>query len=333
MPILSNNTLFALEYLNTFPEEFLRKVSLILSLQVPFVHGCLEDSQAKLLEASVDFMYAQDKVERWSKLVDNKKHLVPQERDDKQLIETDLDHVISMLYLAKKIFVDSQYAALAKVIDRESVLNGIFVHDGGEIGDVGDVTHADEEKWITTHDEQKTSEHENLITFWSTKVSVRELRGRIRKELLKPYFDEEFRSSIEGNFIKFLDRFQAALFGIQHIYPYEEQYKEKKVLEEYIAKYLLEQCYQIIRLLPEKAQESLREFIMDQLPEEFVKEAYEKALMLGSINEKEKVALVQAILSILAILYRSSDASAFVRDWHMLRETDDFSAVKAIEGF
>lgn len=132
MPILSNNTLFALEYLNTFPEEFLRKVSLILSLQVPFVHGCLEDSQAKLLEASVDFMYAQDKVERWSKLVDNKKHLVPQERDDKQLIETDLDHVISMLYLAKKIFVDSRYAALAKVIDRESVLNGIFVHDGGK---------------------------------------------------------------------------------------------------------------------------------------------------------------------------------------------------------
>lgn len=334
MTVQEEKILRTLEILRSYPESFLQKASIVLSFHIPFIDENLKRNDSAVLQLIIDFLHAQDQVKRWLRREEKKDGsiiYIPQKRDKEDLVETDLDHMIRMLQLAQELLNPALSPELAKLVKRGAVFNSIFIHDGGEIGSVGDVTHVDEALWIASHDKQKSAEYKNLINFWASKKLVNKKQRQIIDELMKQYFAEEYHLTNEGNIVKFLDRLQAVIFGINHIYPYEQKYQNTKNIKEYISKYAIEQLFQAIQDLNQKAQDELLRFTKNHLTINIVSLSYEKAIESGNLEKAQGEELASSVISILDLLHGAPNAQTFTKDWSKLRSTDEFFYIKKIE--
>ncbi|HXS15131.1 MAG TPA: hypothetical protein VN711_03300 [Candidatus Saccharimonadales bacterium] len=289
-----------------------KKIALLEKLDIPLLRE-LEKSEkdGKLKKGTVkEFLADLDGIKRWTKRqeimteTETPDSLLFQERDDPELYETDLDHVIEMEKMAAMLFDSGEFPSISQTFSAKKVKDGIFVHDGGEIG-VGDTTHADETYWKENRTERKAKEHLSFTEFFRFRISLKGLGGKTSSDLYQSYFDEEFELNKDGQLVVLLDHLQAIIYGVDHIYPYEPIYQTPEALVYYLTTYLIDPFEVLMRSAALPVQNEFLVFMQKMLPLHTIEDSYKEAIARKRLKEQDGILLVSTARSTLTAFYQS----------------------------
>lgn len=163
-------------------------------------------------------------VERWQTewLIINKK-------------ETNKEHVLEMLYLTHLFF--TKYPELYKILDFDIICLKIALHDLWEVWD-WDLT-IDQKESLSKKELEENNENE--LKYWVRIINVlkRYKIDTINIQILENYYlDYEKNKSnneeLNDYFVKFLDKYQALLFIVNHIPEFKdfERYSINTIFQE-----------------------------------------------------------------------------------------------------